>query len=218
MAAFYRDSAGIYRCEALSGLPWLDHGFGTRHAAPHPSPITLRQVHSDIVLLADSAAGCKGDALIASRPGEVVAVKTADCVPVLLVDPEHRVAAAVHAGWRGSVGEIARKALQRMRLEFGSVPAEVRAAIGPAIGPCCYEVGPEVAVQFEPFFPERNDLRQKTRVNLWESNRRQLVAAGLEPEAIFISELCTFCQEEEFFSHRRDNPATGRMLSSAGIR
>jgi hypothetical protein len=90
----------------------------------------------------------EGDALLDNTPGSVVAIKTADCLPILLVDDRHRAVAAVHAGWRGTVAGIAQRAVEAMRAQFGSAPGDLRAAIGPGIGPCCYEVGPEVAAEF----------------------------------------------------------------------
>lgn len=216
--SFRRDPSGVYRAEILSCFTWLDHGFGTRHAAPHPAPVTLKQIHSDLVLPAGAPPGCEGDALLASQPGHVVAVKTADCVPILLADPVHRVAAAVHAGWKGTALHIVRRAVERLYSDFGSNPASLHAAIGPAIGPCCYEVGPDVASRFAAIFPERRDLNSKTKIDLPEANRRLLAAAGIAESNIASAGLCTFCASYDFFSWRREGEAAGRMLSAVGIR
>ena len=167
------------------------------------------------MIAADGCAGQigEGDALIASQPGATVAVKTADCVPLLLVDERKRRVAAVHAGWRGTLAAIAQAAIRALEAE----PADVRAAIGPAIGPCCFEVGPEVAREFQAIFPERADLEARTTLDLVEANRRLLIAAGIAPERIDSANLCTRC-EEEFHSFRRDRERAGRMYSWIGIR
>ena len=104
--------------------------------------------------------------------GCLVGVKTADCLPILLVDERHRAVAAVHAGWRGSVSRIVQKAIQAMTARWGTHPDDLHAALGPAIGSCCYEVGPEVAIQFAELFPERRDLDQRAHIDLEDANRR----------------------------------------------
>ena len=116
--------------------------------------ITLRQFHSDVihVAAAPSAEAPKADALITGTPGLLLGVQTADCVPILLADTRRRVVAAIHAGWRGTLARIAVKTLGQMRMEFGTRPRDVVAALGPAIGRCCYEVGPEVAQAFAAQF------------------------------------------------------------------
>jgi YfiH family protein len=151
----------------------------------------------------------EGDALLENTPGAVVAIQTADCLPILLVDERQRAVAAVHAGWRGTVAGIAQRAVEAMRGQFGSKPMDLHAAIGPGIGPCCYEVGPEVAAQFGQ--PGR------AHVDLGQANRRQLMDAGVTPERIYASNLCTMCRSEEFESFRRDQEAAGRLYSFAGI-
>ena len=211
---FYKDSRQIYRVTELDALPWLVHGFGTRLAsvpALFGNLATLRQVHSANCVRAAGRGGVlgEGDALLENTPGAVVAVKTADCLPILLVDEGHGAVAAVHAGWRGTVAGIARRAVEAMRAEFGARPGELHAAIGPGIGKCCYEVGPEVAAQF--------GQQGRAHVDLAAANRRQLMDAGVTPERIYASNLCTMCRCEEFHSFRRDKEAAGRMYSFAGI-
>ena len=211
---FYKDSRQIYRVTELDALPWLVHGFGTRRArvaALFGNLATLRQVHSAACVAAAGRGGVlgEGDALLEDRPGSVVAVQTADCLPILLVDERHRAVAAVHAGWRGTVAGIAQRAVEAMHAQFGSLPADLHAAIGPGIGKCCYEVGPEVAAQF--------GLQGRAHVDLAAANRRQLMDAGVTPERIYASNLCTMCRGEEFHSFRRDQEAAGRLYSFAGI-
>jgi polyphenol oxidase len=162
------------------------------------------------------AAG-EGDALISNRPGVMLAVRTADCLPILIADPKNRAVAAVHAGWRGAVLEIAAKAVETMRHEFRSRPEDLVVAIGPGIGGCCFEVGPEVAAQFAPFFPDREDLSGRTKVDLEETITRQLRRNGVTEGQINRSRLCSCCNRDQFESYRRDREAAGRMVSAIGI-
>jgi len=201
-----------YRARALARFDWLEHGFGTRFFDP-PEPLaTLHQIHSDIAVYA-AGPGClgDGDAILSDLPGHFVGVKTADCLPILLVDERHRTVAAVHAGWRGTVSGVCLSSLKAMGERWDTKPGDLHAAIGPGIGPCCFEVGPEVAVQFgEPF--------QRARVDLERANRRQLVDAGIAPERIYTLGLCTFCLADQFHSFRRDREKAGRMISVIGVK
>lgn len=212
---FYLDSQNIYRVSELDVFPWLAHGFGTR-SADVPGLLanlaTLKQVHSAECVAAEGRTGVlgRGDALLENMPGHAVAVKTADCVPVLLVDEEHRAVAAVHAGWRGTAAAIAKGAVEAMRARFGTASGRIHAAIGPAIGPCCYEVGAEVSREF--------GVEGRAYLDLLAINRQQLLEAGVTPERIYASNLCTQCRPEEFHSFRRDREAAGRLYSFAGIR
>jgi purine-nucleoside/S-methyl-5'-thioadenosine phosphorylase / adenosine deaminase len=205
------DESGIYRVPELAQWEWLVHGFGTRNSPAPPRVATLRQIHSDIVMAADGRTGClgEGDALVTNTPGTAVGVKTADCVPILLVDTRQRAVAAVHAGWRGTVRHIAQKAVAAMRENFGTQPQDLHAAIGPGIGVCCFEVGPEVAAEF--------GRTGRVRVDLTEVNRAQLAAIGVLPYRIYLSYLCTVCGGAEFCSYRRERERAGRMLSFVGL-
>jgi polyphenol oxidase len=212
---FYKDSREVYRCRELDALPWLIHGFGTRRSdvpAWFDNLATVKQIHSAIVVAAEGRCGIlgQGDALLEDRPGAVIAIKTADCLPILLVDERHRAVAAIHAGWRGTVAHIAAAAVEAMRRRFATDPADLHAAIGPGIGKCCYEVGPEVAAQFGE--------QGRAHISLSDANRVQLGEAGVTPERIYTSNLCTMCLAEEFHSFRRDQQAAGRLYSFVGIR
>lgn len=211
---FYKDSRNIYRVTELDTFPWLVQGFGTRYSdipAAFANLATLHQVHSSTCVPAEGRTGQlgEGDALLENAPGSVVAVKTADCIPILLIDPIHRAVAAVHAGWRGTAAGIGSKAVDAMRARFGSEPSMLHAAIGPGIGACCYEVGPEVAAQFGG--------QGRGKIDLPAINRRQLESAGISPERIYVAGICTMCHPEEFHSFRRDKQAAGRLYSFAGI-
>jgi len=208
---FYKDSQNIYRARPLERFPWLEHGFGTRHAAP-PSAATLHQIHSDICVTARGRTGLlgDGDALLENTLGHLVGVKTADCIPILLADEEHRSVAAVHAGWRGTTRGVTQHAVRAMQEEFGTRPAKLHAAIGPGIGKCCYEVGADVAAQFGEIGP--------CHIDLVEANRRQLAEAGVPDPQIYAARLCTKCGADHFHSYRRDKERAGRMLSFIGVR
>jgi YfiH family protein len=217
-----RNGGGYYRSTLLDALPWLEHGFGTRReamASVHPLA-QLRQIHSAHTVDAGSHPGVLGEAdgLVTGEAGLFLGVKTADCLPLLLVDPEARAIAAVHAGWRGTVARIARRAVEHLERRFGSKPHRLLAAIGPGIGPCCFEVGPEVAGQFRDLFPDRADLDRRTRLDLVEANLRILEEAGVPRAQVDAGRLCTCCQPTEFHSYRRDGPRAGRMFSVIAIK
>jgi polyphenol oxidase len=200
--------SGFLRVESLSSF---DHGFGTRDADLPTELSTLRQIHSDIALVADEVGLCgDGDALITNRPGLAVSIRTADCYPILLADAKSDVVAAVHAGWRGTASRIVRKTLEKMKAEFGTEPQDVVAAIGPGIGVCCYEVGEEVALHF--------GMSGKTHLDLALENRKQLEEAGVRGCKIETLGVCTFCNAERFFSYRRERESAGRMTSFIRIR
>ncbi|MFB3814047.1 MAG: peptidoglycan editing factor PgeF [Terriglobales bacterium] len=209
----------------------------------------VRQFHSDLVWRADCEHPGAGDGLLTGAPGTLLAVRTADCLPILLADVKKRAVAAVHAGWRGTLKRIAEKAVGEMRRCFGSRPEDLRAAIGPGIHACCYEIGEEVREQFQSQFAYADALFTETkesdtiherypllfliqrapghiephlpvkiRLDLTEANRRQLLAAGLNPRSIWASPLCTACRTDLLFSHRAEKGHTGRMMAVIGIR
>jgi YfiH family protein len=156
--------------------------------------------------------------------GVLLGVKTADCIPVIMGDPRSGACAAVHAGWRGTLAGIVIRALARLREEFGTDPADVRVAVGPAALGCCYEVGEEVVHSFREKFADADSLFRPTRaghalVDLHEANRRQLVESGVAPERVHLLPLCTMCRTDLFFSYRKDRELygrTGRLLSVIG--
>lgn len=212
------------------------------------SLVTLRQIHSDVIVNAGDAAeeSASGDALVSRTSGQLLAIQTADCIPILLVDPVHLVIAAVHAGWRGTLSRIAAKTVGRMQMEFGSAPDDILAALGPGIHQCCYEVGPEVVKEFAAQFQEARDWfagpfdamssgedpnplpwlsmmppgheppPPRCHLDLYSANAAILAAAGLKPKNIFCSDLCTSCRTDLLFSYRRES-CTGRMMAVIGI-
>ncbi len=211
--------------------------------------VSLRQIHSDIIHIVRSAQTglLRGDGLITNVPGIILAVMTADCLPVLLADKKNKAVGAFHAGWRGTVQRIAEKGLGIMRREFGTQPENVFAAIGPGIQQCCYEVGQDLKDQFESQFSYGSELFQevkdyddvhekypllfmnmrapghgdqciKLHLSLREANRRQLLEAGIPQKQISALEDCTSCDTRTFFSHRAEKGRTGRMMAMIGIK
>ena len=208
--------------------------------------IALKQFHSDVIHVFDSPSTdpCRGDASITNRPGLLLAIQTADCVPILLVDPKKHAVAAIHAGWRGTLARIAAKTIGKMQMHFGTNPRDLLAAIGPSIGPCCYEVGTEVATQFLSQFADAPDYFDEFRtgdepnpiqwlnmmppghqpppkgvlLDLRKANRSQLQAAGLRPQNIHTIDLCTACHPDLLFSYRKQGPQSGRLMSVIALR
>jgi len=208
--------------------------------------LPLKQIHSALLRpFSDSPKEpCKGDASATNTPGLLLAIQTADCVPILLVDPQKRAVAAIHAGWRGTLSRITEKAVGRMYYEYGSKPANVLAAIGPSIGPCCYEVAADFVSKFTAQFADATDYFDEPRsgeepnplqwlnmmppghqppakgvhLDLRKANRSQLLAAGLRPQNIFVTDLCTGCRGDLFFSYRKEGPFSGRLMSVVAMR
>lgn len=214
--------------------------------------IALRQFHSNLVHIATAADAArerpwKADGVIASEPGFLIAIQTADCIPVLVADRKRRVVGAFHAGWRGTVKRIVESGVGLMRLEYGSRPEDLVAAVGPGVAACCYAVGEEVLSAFESQFTYARDLfhevfstdEVRTRypllfltqcapghspigpslhVDLIEANRRQLMDAGLKARSIHVIGGCTSCHSDLFFSHRASQGHAGRMMAAIGIK
>jgi len=188
--------------------------------------VRVRQVHGRKVLVVDGAVAdeksrrqTESDAIITDQPGVALAVLTADCVPIILFDPARRVAGIAHAGWRGTCLQVAAATVESMEKRFGSRPREILAAIGPGVGPCCYTVDePVIKAAEESFGAEashliRRDHGQAPVFDLLAANRLTLEQAGLLPEHIESSDLCTSCRPDLFFSHRRDRGKTGRQIN-----
>ena len=208
--------------------------------------VLLQQFHSAVALfLSDPPEEPrKGDASFTNSRGILLGVQTADCVPILLVDAKKRAVAAIHAGWRGTLARILQKTVGEMRMHFGSNPADILAALGPSIGGCCYEVGTELVTRFtsqladaEEYFDELrtgeepNPLQwlnmmppghqpppKNVRLDLQKANRSQLLAAGLRHANIFVSNLCTACHTDLFFSYRKEGANSGRLLAAIGLK
>jgi YfiH family protein len=211
--------------------------------------ITVRQVHSDLIHSVSEIPqpALTGDGLITRTPGLLLAILTADCLPIILVDTKRRAVGVFHAGWRGTVKRIVEKGVGEMYRCFGTRPGDLKAAIGPGVHGCCYAVGREVRTQFESQFeygsklfreveesdpvrekypllfltaraPGHSELPKKIFLDLVEANRRQLMAAGVAAKNISASPLCTSCRTDLLFSYRAEKGVTGRMMAVAGIR
>lgn len=174
----------------------------------------LRQVHSDKFFVVskdnyEDINGQYGDALITSEKGIAIGVFTADCVPIILADVKNKIAAVVHAGWKGTALNITGKVLDYMNVHMGTDTKDVTAAIGPSIGPCCYEVGAEVAEKFSFVYENKN----KFYIDLWRENINQIIDVGVPKERITSSSICTSCNCDKLFSYRRESGNTGRLAA-----
>jgi YfiH family protein len=170
------------------------------------------QVHGDrIQRVEEGGLFPATDGLITDKPALVLSVLVADCLSLYLYDPDRPAVGLVHAGWRGSSMNIIGKAVEAMASGFKSQPAQLKAWMGPSIGPCCYEVGEEVASQFQDVCVKDNHL------DLWTCNRLQLESAGLKSNSIEIASLCTKCHPELFYSHRGSGGKAGRMMAIFGL-
>jgi len=211
--------------------------------------VTLRQIHSDLIHCVSAVPDqpIVGDGLVTATPELLLAIQTADCLPVIVVDTKRRAVGVFHAGWRGTVKRIVEKGVGEMRRWFGSRPRDLAAAIGPGVHNCCYKVGEEVRENFESQFSyaaslfhevkESDPVREKypllfltarapghstLPVNIFldlaEANRRQLIDAGVPAKNIESSDLCTSCRTDLLFSYRAEKGVTGRLIAVAGIR
>jgi YfiH family protein len=214
----------------LERLPGLAHAFTVAGSgeeavltavAGRTLPIwTLRQVHGRVVRCIDDSGPAPwvdprpdGDALVSARRGRAIAVHVADCVPIVLCDPVHGVLGAAHAGWRGTVAGVLGAALAAMAAA-GARPEDVYVGMGPAIGACCFEVGPEVVAAFRDADPDADaSIRtgSRARIDLLDANRRQAIAAGVSAERIAAANLCTACRPDLLISYRRSGKQAGRM-------
>jgi YfiH family protein len=195
--------------------------------------VTMRQVHGVRVntvredmgplVTVDGKAVLEGDGFVTAVPWFMLGAQTADCVPVLIADTRLRAVGAFHAGWRGTVGRMAEVGVAKMVAEFGSRPEDMIAAVGPAIGRCCFAVGDEMRERFSNEFAYASDLfdeREQLHVDLHEANRRQLNDAGVRDVTVVAE--CTACARDvegrqSYFSHRAEKGVTGRMMSLIGV-
>jgi YfiH family protein len=222
------------RIPRLEQIPFLIHGFGSRIWKDDDYKnrpewknfrlVFLDQIHSDIIQIIDNIPEEKlrGDAMITGLPFLLLAIKTADCLPALIVDEPQRVIAAVHCGWRGTSKRVLQKVIQRMKGHYGSNPASLLVALGPCLGHECYEVGKDVYQSFEQeglsteFFRNHPLRRGKYLFDLEAANLSQLLRAGVEEKNVFSIDICTHCLQS-LPSFRRDKDKAGRMLSFIGM-
>jgi YfiH family protein len=170
------------------------------------------QCHSNNVLKVDTPGEYREcDALITNTIHVALVVTVADCVPILLFDPINRAVGAIHAGWRGTIGLIVKRAVEKMKAEYSTDPAQMLAYIGPSAGVCCYEVGGEVAVMFGNKVVPFN--KKKTFLDLKKENMFQLMQLGVLASNFEVSSSCTICERKMFHSFRRDGRKAGRMMA-----
>jgi len=176
-----------------------------------PQVFWRKQIHGDDILVAQKfPKSCPdADAFITNETNLPIAIRTADCVPVFIYDPNHHAMGLAHAGWRGTQKAIAAKTVQKMHEKYGSRSADLKIVLGPSIRKCCYQVGPE----FREYFPSHLCARDgHWYLDALGANRDQLLQAGVLKENIFDSQTCTCC-DKNYFSHRRDGAKAGRMIS-----
>jgi len=216
-------------------IPFLIHGFGTRELTLEAvsnldefkdfKTVLLQQIHSSVIhIIEDETKKIhKGDALITSRSNILLVIRTADCLPVFIMDESRRVAAAAHCGWRGTAKKILPKALKKLDRRFGCRPDDLSIAFGPCIGQDCYEVGRDVVEKFHregssrKAFKDIPQTKDKFLLDLKEANRQQLFDAGVRRENMFDPFSCSHC-DDRFLSHRRKPEQTGRLLNFIGWR
>jgi polyphenol oxidase len=201
------------------------HRLATAFAIPMDQFLTLNQVHgNDIFIIKpfgdyySANDALNYDAIVTSRTNLAVCIKTADCVPVFIVDRIKKIIAVVHAGWKGTALEISARVVRLLLEKYGSSPGDILTAIGPSIGQCCFEVDTSAA---NAFFEQKNNqafLFPGARPNKWmldlaEANRRQILNCGIPEANIDVSDLCTFCRQDLFFSHRGSGGITGRQVN-----
>jgi YfiH family protein len=190
--------------------------------------IVANQTHSDHIhivteektkgweSLSDAIEAC--DALITNRPHVMLTILTADCVPILLYDKNNHVIAAIHAGWKGTKAQITSKTITKMKETFNTHTEDIMAAIAPSIGQCCYEVGEEVAQHFFDTPEGFRQVQEKYMLDLPQINKIQLLKSGLKEEHIEMSNICTACEVEHFFSYRKEQGCSGRFMSMIGLK
>ncbi len=177
------------------------------------------QVHDDKILVTDQPGNYEGyDAIITRQKKVFVGVSVADCTPILIYDADNEVVAAIHAGWKGTVKQIAAQTLQVMQQNFGSQPQACFAYIGTCISECAFEVDADVADNFDPAFKRWDSEKNKFFVDLKRANATQLRKAGIPERQIEISPFCTVAQNQDYFSYRKEGKRSGRMLAVIGMK
>jgi YfiH family protein len=216
--------AGSFACRP-SDVVRLKQVHGTEivvRRAEHAASGSLERQPREVHDRDDSGDRPAADIVVSNDPSLVLAVQAADCVPLLLADRRSGAVAAVHAGWRGTAAGAAVVAVHALRSHFDARARDLVAAIGPSIGPCCYEVGPELRDAFLEAGHQRDEVdrwfQPSGRLDLWAANRDQLVRAGIPADAVHVARLCTRDDAARLCSYRRDGAAAGRMAAAIRAR
>lgn len=218
----------------LTEIPFVIHGFGTKHWTESDfeekpelaqfQRFSLRQTHSDIVRVLEAVPDSRleGDAMITDRPGILLIIETADCLPIFLVDVDRKAIAAAHCGWIGTAKRILQETVKTMTSNFGSASKSMVVAMGPCIAGSCYEVGEDVLAEFiraglpQDVFQRHSKREDKFYLDLEQANRTQLAELGVREENIATVELCTHC-DDDLLSYRRDRKTARRLLNFIGL-
>jgi YfiH family protein len=215
------------RCRPLAAV--APHYFSTRQDAPEATLadaldveldalVRMHQVHRADVFVAKGkpSSNPEADIAVTDDPSLALSVRVADCVPVLLADRRTRAVAAIHAGWKGTAAGAVIVAVESLTSMYGTVPGDIVAAVGPSIGPCCYEVEPELAGRFSGHADASTWFTRdpKPHLDLWRATRDQLARAGVRPEHTHVAALCTFDHPALFHSYRRDGTSAGRLVAA----
>lgn len=197
------------------------------------SLVTCQQVHQDTIALVDESylkKDCflphnsisKTDALVTNVPGITLMTRYADCVPLLFYDPKTHTVAIAHAGWKGTLAHIGQKTVEVLVNEYHCQPQHILAALGPSIGPCCYQINSTMADQATKKIPRAQEYISESSedglfFNLWQANKKQLKSAGIKDEHLYCAEICTACNIDLFFSYRKEEGITGRFGALIGL-
>lgn len=215
----------ILKSDLLKSFPHIEHGFSTRHFNRGTQLVKgykicfVKQIHGNNVLeikntdQVKEASTYEADILVSKLTGIALTIRTADCIPILFYDPMTRVIAAAHAGWRGSAKAVSAKTIRVLKESYGVDPENVRVALGPSIRGCCYEVDSQVydAISIKKCFTALPHVSNRWMLSLQKLNEIQLAGEGIPISHIWISKECTFCQNNQFFSYRKEGKAAGRQ-------
>ena len=221
----YNFSLALHTKEEPSQI--LQNRNSLKEKFPNMNFVVANQTHSSNIYIVtkkeeigwqkveDAIENC--DALITNLSNVMLTILTADCVPILLLDPKQKVVSAIHAGWKGTKEEIVFKTVKKMQEKFNSNPSDIIAGVAPSIGKCCYEVDWNVAQHFENIENAYKEVDKKYMLDLPHINKTQLLKAGVKEENIELSNICTACNVEHYFSYRKENGCSGRFMSMIGL-